>query len=182
MGHVSTYNAHIAMVDMHASSLLFIDSAGCCMQEAQESESLSRYNSCEADVVIAVALKLVQDGVNQSDIGIITPYAAQVTIIREKRDEYLKSPHDNIEVSTVDGFQGREKEVIIISCVRSNDEHDVGFLQDYRRMNVAVTRARRLCIIIGDSETMDRDATLSSMVRHFEDNGESLSAEQILMQ
>ena len=168
------------MAGMHDSSLMFVDTAGCCMLESLESETLSRYNTCEADVVLAIGVKLVEDGVRKSDIGIITPYAAQVTILRQKRDALFMMTEGSIEISTVDGFQGREKEVIIISCVRSNDDHDVGFLQDSRRMNVAVTRARRLCIVVGDSETIERDTMLASMVSHFEENGETLSAAQIL--
>jgi len=136
--------------------------------------------------------KLIVDGVPPGDIGVISPYAAQVAQIRRGRDVRLpQSSGDRrhgegsraaaaVEVSTVDGFQGREKEVIVISCVRSNDAGEVGFLSDYRRMNVAVTRAKRMCVLIGDSETMRRDDMLSSLVTQFEENGEYISAQQII--
>ncbi|CAN6454155.1 unnamed protein product [Victoria cruziana] len=83
-----------------------------------------------------------------------------------------------VEISTVDGFQGREKEVIIISMVRSNSKKEVGFLSDTRRMNVAVTRARRQCCLVCDSETVSSDKFLKRLVEHFEEHGEYLSASE----
>ncbi len=82
------------------------------------------------------------------DIALIAPYSAQVRLLREK----VTQP--GLEIDSVDGFQGREKEVVVLSLVRSNTEGDVGFLADVRRMNVALTRARRKLIIIGDSATL----------------------------
>jgi superfamily I DNA and/or RNA helicase len=86
----------------------------------------------------------------------------------------------DVEVNTVDGFQGREKEVIVISTVRSNDTRQVGFLADKRRMNVAVTRARRQCILIGNSETLQADAFLRGLVEHFQEHGAYRSAQEVL--
>jgi len=82
-----------------------------------------------------------------------------------------------VEVSTVDGFQGREKECIVISMVRSNESSSVGFLADPRRMNVAVTRARRHCSLVCDSETVSNDKMLEGLVEYFMDNGEYTLAE-----
>ena len=76
-----------------------------------------------------------------------------------------------IEVSTVDGFQGREKEVIIISMVRSNAQHTIGFLSNEKRMNVAVTRAKRLCVLIGDTSTVSKNAFLNSLCNYFKEHG-----------
>ena len=92
----------------------------------------------------------------EREIGVITPYSAQVSEIRKqlKKMEIGQAPGKRIEVSTVDGFQGREKEVIIISMVRSNAQNEIGFLSNEKRMNVAVTRAKRLCCLIGDSGTV----------------------------
>jgi ATP-dependent RNA/DNA helicase IGHMBP2 len=73
-------------------------------------------------------------------------------------------------VSTVDGFQGREKEIIIISMVRSNPKHEIGFLSNERRMNVAVTRAKRLCAIIGDSGTVSKNKFLKELITYFKEN------------
>lgn len=81
-----------------------------------------------------------------------------------------------IEVSTVDGFQGREKEVIIISMVRSNCNQQIGFLSNERRMNVAVTRAKRLCCLIGDSGTVSQNVFLASLCAYFKQNGQVRSA------
>ncbi|GBG66020.1 hypothetical protein CBR_g55000 [Chara braunii] len=85
-----------------------------------------------------------------------------------------------VEISTVDGFQGREKEAIVISMVRSNPEGEVGFLSDERRMNVAVTRARRHCAVVCDSDTVGKNAFLKRMVSYFEQHGEYLSAMEYL--
>lgn len=75
--------------------------------------------------------------------------------------------HSSIEVSTVDGFQGREKEIIIITMVRSNGRGEIGFLSNEKRMNVAVTRAKRLCVLIGDSGTVSKNNFLKSLVEYF---------------
>ena len=83
----------------------------------------------------------------------------------------------DVEVSTVDGFQGREKEAIVISMVRSNEDNKVGFLADPRRMNVAVTRARRHCSLVCDSETVSNDNMLSGLVDYFMEEGEYTLAE-----
>merc|ERR1712224_750969 len=96
------------------------------------------------------AQDLVEAGVRPEDVGIISPYNGQVSLLRALRPEELRS----VEISTVDGFQGREKEAIIISTVRANADRAVGFLSDRRRMNVAVTRARRQCALVGCGETL----------------------------
>jgi len=81
-----------------------------------------------------------------------------------------------VEVATVDGFQGREKEVIIISMVRSNPQGEIGFLSNEKRMNVAVTRAKRLCVLIGDSGTVGKNMFLKSLCAHFKAAGHTRSA------
>ena len=92
------------------------------------------------------------------DVGIISPYRAQVQLLRQKlkRREFFKPYRRAITVNTVDGFQGQERDIIVVSLVRSNDEGQIGFLRDLRRMNVAITRARMKLIIIGDRHTMTR--------------------------
>ncbi|CAL9248836.1 unnamed protein product [Arabidopsis halleri] len=157
------------------ATLLLVDTAGCDMEEKKDEEE-STYNEGEAEVAMAHAKRLMESGVQPSDIGIITPYAAQVMLLRILRgkEEKLK----DMEISTVDGFQGREKEAIIISMVRSNSKKEVGFLKDQRRMNVAVTRSRRQCCIICDTETVSSDAFLKRMIEYFEEHGEYLSASE----
>ena len=92
------------------------------------------------------------------DVGIISPYRAQVQYLRRllTKREYFKPFRRQISVNTVDGFQGQERDVIVISLVRSNDEGQIGFLRDLRRMNVAITRARMKVIILGNRQTMTR--------------------------
>ena len=91
-------------------------------------------------------------------MGIISPYRAQVQLLRRliRKREYFKPFRHLISVNTVDGFQGQERDVIIISLVRSNDDGQIGFLRDLRRMNVAITRARMKLIILGNVATLTR--------------------------
>ena len=160
-------------------ALVLVDTAGCDMEEHCEEEGDSKDNPGEAAATMALVRRLIRSGaVDPSDVGVITPYSAQVGVLRDLRaaDESLSK----VEISTVDGFQGREKEAIIISAVRSNAEGDVGFLGDARRMNVAVTRARRHCCLVCDTETIGRkDAFLARLVAHFEANGEYISAAEL---
>ena len=94
------------------------------------------------------------------DVGIISPYRAQVQYLRNliKKREFFKPYRSLVSVNTVDGFQGQERDVILISLVRSNEEGQIGFLRDLRRMNVAITRARMKLIILGNARTMTRHA------------------------
>lgn len=104
----------------------------------------------EADLVKLVVGHLLNlDGINPADIGVIAPYNAQVSFLKELIH------NRKVEISTVDGFQGREKEIIILSMVRSNLDKKVGFLANERRLNVAVTRARRFLCVIGDCSTLE---------------------------
>ena len=103
--------------------------------------------------------------ITKKDIGIITPYAGQVRAIRNSMNEKL----DDVEVKTVDGYQGREKEVIIFSCVRSNPEQNVGFLSEKRRLNVALTRAKRGLIVIGDPATLRGDDNWRAWLEYVRD-------------
>lgn len=110
-------------------------------------------------------------GVTEQQIGVISPYSAQVSEVRRQ----FKVNNTKIEVSTVDGFQGREKEIIIITMVRSNPRGEIGFLSNEKRMNVAVTRAKRLCVLIGDSGTVGKNKFLKSLVDYFKANGQCRS-------
>ncbi|XP_030520357.2 DNA-binding protein SMUBP-2 isoform X1 [Rhodamnia argentea] len=156
-------------------TLLLIDIAGCDMEEKKDEEE-STLNEGEAEVAIAHAKRLVSSGVSASDIGVITPYAAQVVLLKMLKGNENKLK--DMEISTVDGFQGREKEAIIISMVRSNSKKEVGFLSDHRRMNVAVTRARRQCCLICDTETVSSDGFLKRLIEYFEEHGEYQSASE----
>ncbi|XP_037443852.1 DNA-binding protein SMUBP-2-like isoform X1 [Triticum dicoccoides] len=156
-------------------TIILVDTTGCDMEEVKDEEE-STMNEGEAAVSIAHAKLLVESGVRAIDIGIITPYSAQVTCLKMLRNKDAKLK--DLEISTVDGFQGREKEAIIITMVRSNPKKEVGFLSDHRRMNVAVTRARRQCCVVCDAETVSSDRFLKRLVEYFEENGEYLSASE----
>jgi ATP-dependent RNA/DNA helicase IGHMBP2 len=129
-------------------AFVFLDTAGRGFEEKREPGSESRYNPEEAGLVTAQVQKLLELGVRPEDMAVISPYSAQVRYLTLKIDE------PRIEVDSVDGFQGREKEVVILSLVRSNMEGEMGFLADTRRMNVAMTRAKRKLFVIGDSATL----------------------------
>lgn len=126
----------------------FIDTAGAGYDEELEPNGDSRLNRAEADLVDRKVRALLAAGVPAAEIGVIAPYSAQVRLLRER----LAIP--GLEVDSVDGFQGREKEAIVVSLVRSNPEGEIGFLGDVRRMNVALTRACRKLLVIGDSATL----------------------------
>lgn len=111
----------------------------------------SKFNEMETAVVLGHVQKLVAAGVPPEMVGVISPYSAQVSLLKKN----VASKFDNrIEVATIDGFQGREKEVIVMSLVRSNDNREVGFLQDRRRLNVAMTRPKRHLCVVGDLELL----------------------------
>lgn len=127
-------------------------------------ESFGRINKAEAELTLLTLAeyftKIGKQRVLEEriDVGIISPYRAQVQYLKKliKKYEFFKPYRRLISVNTVDGFQGQERDVILISLVRSNDEGQIGFLKDLRRMNVAMTRARMKLIILGNKETMTK--------------------------
>lgn len=147
--------------------LVMIDTAGCDMHESEDDDG-SKSNAGEARLVQAHLRALVDAGVAPDQIGVITPYNAQVALLREA----LEATFDGVEVDSVDGFQGREKDVIVLSLVRSNDRCEVGFVADARRLNVAVTRARRHLAVIGDSATLCSAPALAGLVDHLHAAGD----------
>ena len=151
--HLLSTNAMIDENELTNRAVRFVDTAGANWDEELEPDGESKRNPREADLVLTLVRRLNSLGVSAGDIAVIAPYAAQVRLLRGKFREGLSSVSD-LEIDTVDGFQGREKEVVIISLVRSNDKNEIGFLGDTRRMNVALTRARRKLIVIGDSSTI----------------------------
>lgn len=142
----------------------FIDTAGASHDEEQEPDGESRRNPEEARLAAKKVRALIERGVKPSDIAIIAPYAAQVRLLREVLDEVV-----GLEIDSVDGFQGREKEVVVLTLVRSNPEGDIGFLSDVRRINVAMTRARRKLLVIGDSATLANLDFYQRLAAYFEE-------------
>ncbi|MBT3380865.1 MAG: AAA family ATPase [Lentisphaerae bacterium] len=163
--HRLTDLPEVTGTELTESSVWFIDTSGAGFEEETESDGGSRRNVEEAQVVVTKARELLRLGMPPASVGVISPYSAQVQVLADSlRDT-------GIEVATVDGFQGRENEVIIISLVRSNSEGEVGFLADTRRMNVALTRARRLLIVAGDSATLCRHPFYDRMLAYFDEIG-----------
>ena len=142
--------------------MTWIDTSDIDSHEEFIGESFGRINREEADLTIATLEAYLTKIGHQRilderiDVGIISPYRAQVQLLRKliARQANLKPYRHLISINTVDGFQGQERDIIIISLVRSNKEGQIGFLRDLRRMNVAITRARMKLIIIGNSSTM----------------------------
>lgn len=148
--------------EMLQSPITFVDTAGAGWDEEQEADGESRFNSQEGSWILKQVRELCSAGIEPNDIAIIAPYAAQVRWLRQN------CPFKSIEIDTVDGFQGREKEVILITLVRSNAIAEIGFLGDTRRMNVALTRAKRKLIVIGDSATLANNEFYANMIGFFE--------------
>jgi superfamily I DNA and/or RNA helicase len=145
--------------------LLFIDTAGAGFDEEPEPDGESLLNRDEARLVGSAVRELLEAGVSPNDLAVIAPYSGQVRLLREQIQV------DGLEIDSVDGFQGREKEAVIISLVRSNPEGDIGFLADVRRTNVALTRARRKLIVIGNSATLAAHPFYERLVAYFEASG-----------
>lgn len=159
----------IASTALTAAKLVFVDTAGTGFNETWNELLDSRENAGEADLVWKLWAELADAGLEPGEGALITPYGAQARLLR-------RNAPPGLEVGTVDGFQGREKEVILLSLVRSNDTGEVGFLSDTRRMNVAMTRARRLLIVIGDSATIGRHPFYSAFLDYVQERGEHRSA------
>ena len=166
----------------------FIDTAGCGYQEKQDPETLSRMNAEEASLLIQQAELLVEDiGTNpwleeKITMGIITPYSAQVDQLHKLAESsaILEPLYKYITINTVDAFQGQERDVIIISFVRSNDKGEVGFLSDIRRTNVAMTRARKKLIMIGDSATLSSHPFYLEVLNYVQREGFYKSAFELI--
>ena len=148
--------------DDKEDAMLFIDTSNIDdIGEKHLKDSKSIINQLEADIAVKFANDYLKLGLEETDIGIISPYADQVKIIQDRTP---------VEVKTVDGFQGREKEIIIISTVRSNEDGNIGFLRDLRRLNVAITRAKRKLIIIGNINTLKINPTYARLIEFAKDN------------
>ena len=154
--------------DLLQTPITYIDTAGASYDEEREPKGRSWRNPQEAELVAKKIDQLLAAGISAEAIGVITPYSGQVRLLRNVVD-------DRVEVNSVDGFQGREKEAIVISLVRANTRGEVGFLQETRRMNVALTRARRKLIVIGDSGTITAHTFFANLISYFESIGAYVS-------
>ncbi len=165
--------------DVQDDHFVFIDTAGCGFTEKVKKETLSTFNEEEANLLI----KYLSSNISLHQTkGIIAPYKAQIEKLRAlvMKTAALDNVRDNISVNTVDAFQGQERDVIYISLTRSNEKNEIGFLKEYRRMNVAMTRARTKLVILGDSGTLGKDSFYNDVLDYAQQIGGYKSAFEYL--
>ncbi|KAL5336569.1 P-loop containing nucleoside triphosphate hydrolase protein [Aspergillus crustosus] len=158
--------------------LIFWDTQGGDFPEKVEDEDItkkgtllgeSKINEMEALVVARHVDNLIQAGVRPEDIAVITPYNGQLAVL----SQMLREKYPGLELGSVDGFQGREKEAVVVSLVRSNSEQEVGFLGEKRRLNVAMTRPKRHLCVCGDSDTISKGSGfLKRWMAHLEEHSD----------
>ncbi|MEM6812889.1 MAG: AAA domain-containing protein [Bacteroidota bacterium] len=150
--------------------LIFIDTAGAGFQEKVKQETLSTYNEEEAVFLIKW---IEQDDLTDLDVGIIAPYKAQIEVLDTlvNQSSKLAQFRSQININSVDAFQGQERDMIYISLVRSNSKGEIGFLKEYRRLNVAMTRAKHRLIMVGDSSTLGNDPFFNKMIDYVQQHG-----------
>ncbi len=169
-GHLLKDLSNVKTEGFDETPVIFLDTAGLGYEEEIEDGTESRYNSEEAKLVMTELKRLIKAGVPPGEIAIISPYSAQVKLLTGMIMGEKSEPGDlaSLEIDSVDAFQGREKEAVILSLVRSNREGQLGFLTDTRRMNVAMTRAKRKLIMIGDSATLANHVFFEDLLRYVE--------------
>ena len=146
-------------------AICFLDLKGMNSPEYSKKDSKSIANQIEAELATEIAKTAIKAGLSCKDLALISPYKDQVELI----NNLLKL--DELEVDTVDGFQGREKELVILSLVRSNEYKNIGFLRDLRRLNVSLTRAKKKIIILGDSSTIASHSIYNKLIEYINENG-----------
>ena len=164
------------------SPMVFVDTAGCGFDEKAEGASTS--NSEEAAFVfkhltqLAAALSTHYQPHNFPSIAVISPYRQQIQLLKEQlqHSTQLQVYGDKISVNTIDSFQGQERDIVYISMTRSNSESRIGFLSDIRRMNVAMTRARKKLVVIGDSATLSQFPFYANFIAYAEQQNAYQSA------
>lgn len=165
---VVSFSADQEIIALPKRNLDIIDTAGAAMEERQNEGTESRDNPGEAKIIEKWIRLLLSLGVASKDVGVVTPYAAQVAHLNQSLAECVA---EGLEIDSVDGFQGREKDVILVSAVRSNASGEVGFLSDARRLNVAMTRAKRKLVVVGDSATLSQDPLWNRFFAEAIENG-----------
>lgn len=155
--------------------LVLVDTSGCGFDEDFNYKSRSLSNEGEY-FILREFLIAHMEKIAGASIGIISPYAEQVRLIRAQVAEDADLKNMNIQVDTIDGFQGQEKEVICMSLVRSNTNNEIGFLKDERRLNVAMTRAMKKLVIVGDFSTLSTNELFEDLIQHVEKEGVYKSA------
>jgi len=176
----SVLNNQLDIPDL--SPIVFIDTAGCGFGETLNPETKSRYNEGEGFILREYFLQFITKVISLEleipSMAIIAPYREQARYLSSlfQEDPDLITYQDHIAINSVDAFQGQERDVIIISLTRSNDQAEIGFLSDYRRMNVALTRAKKHLVVIGDSATIGADPFYQKFIEYVETKGHYQSA------
>ena len=147
-----------------SSPVVFVDTDGASAElEARSGDALQ--NVAEASIVAQLVAGLLSLRVPDDAIGIISPSRSQQRVIRSALQQQLERPTDRVEVNTIDRYQGRDKDCIIISLVRSNTRRVVGdLLKDWRRTNVAITRAKRKMLLVGSAQTLRASAVFDQLL------------------
>ena len=157
-----------------AESVVFIDTAGTGFEEKLHKRFKSRYNDGELNILMEHLLDL-RSAIPPEDVlptvAVIAPYRQQVVRAEDLFDAEPRVKDFNLTINSVDGFQGRERDVVYLSLVRSNEKQEIGFLSDYRRMNVAITRAKKYLVVIGDSATIGNDKFFAGFLAYVEKHG-----------
>lgn len=156
------------------SPLLFLDTAGCGFDEKQD--GTSTFNPEEASLLFKHVVQLTRQlsgqiaEKNYPSIAVISPYKEQINVLKEylQQASELAPWHKQITVNTIDSFQGQERDIVYISMTRSNSKGEIGFLSDIRRMNVAMTRARKKLVIVGDSATLAKSPFYKNFIDYAE--------------
>jgi ATP-dependent RNA/DNA helicase IGHMBP2 len=164
------------------SPLLFIDTAGCGFEEKLEGTSST--NPDESAFVFKHINLFINElskkytAENFPNIAVISPYKQQINLLKTQFEHSpdLQKYKENISVNTIDSFQGQERDIVYISLTRSNDKGEIGFLSDIRRMNVAMTRARKKLVVIGDSATLGQHSFYAKFIEYAEKKGGYVSA------
>jgi ATP-dependent RNA/DNA helicase IGHMBP2 len=175
---VQSSSGDASLEDLADTTLLLVDTAGCDMYETVNAAG-SRFNEGEANIVSQHVRRLISIGLQQNQLAIITPYNGQVELLRS----LLLPDFPKLEIRSVDGFQGGERDAVVLSLVRSSDrggKNGIGFLRDDRRQNVAVTRAKRHLAVICDSETVAQSKFISTLISWIGEHGEQRSAIEYL--
>ena len=172
----SILDLDVPMTWIDTSQFDFPEESGITFKEEFVGETFGRINKAEAELTM-LALQQYFEKIGKErileeriDVGVISPYRAQVQYLRQqlKKREFFKPFKGLISINTVDGFQGQERDIIMISLVRANDEGQIGFLRDLRRMNVAITRAKMKLIILGDASTLTRHPFYKKLYEYIE--------------
>ena len=185
LAHTQTIDARadsrVQDVLAFASPLVFVDTAGTEFYETRDPQTQSCRNEGEARMIGTLLARMVPALSDENwSVGVIATYRDQAELLRARFGESDVFADVDLEADTVDSFQGRERDLILISMVRSNEEGDTGFLGETRRMNVALTRAKRLLVVVGDSATLSFHPFYRRFLEHTRESGDYRSAYEFM--